>query len=43
MDQKQNQLVHHDEYKINELNLDLMLMIMDLIDHSKEKLVEKLD
>jgi len=39
MDQKQNQLVHHDEYKIDELNLDLMLMIMDLIDHSKLKLI----
>jgi len=36
MDQKQNQLVHHDEYKIDELNLGLMLRIMDLIDHSKD-------
>ncbi len=42
MDQKQNQLVHHDEYKIDELNLDLMLMIMDLIDHSKLKLIWKI-
>ncbi len=36
MDQKQNPRVHHDEYKIDELNLGLMLKIMDPIDHSKD-------
>lgn len=37
LDQMQNRLVHHDEYKIDELNLDWMLMKVDLIDHSMQR------
>lgn len=34
MDQMQDQCVHHDENKRDELNLDSMLMKVDRYDHS---------
>jgi hypothetical protein len=43
LDQMRNQLVHHDEYKIDELNLDWKWMIMDRVDHSNKKLFTKFD